>query len=253
MSRDSNRPRRVVVKDGVPRVAAAKGAAAVVLPGAGGGSGVAAKVATATAVTAAVAGGAYGVAQVTGPGQPSPMTIRSAVFFGGIVYSGDKMPAGTAIVRKTVKLDPAVAQHPAVALACPPQMRVAGLTPAAGAAIGHGYSPSTIVGSSSTARVIFERRPIAEPSTITVGTVCKRPNAIGSVLAAPVFFAASARVNRICTRRSYLYETPNGLVVGTVFRGQPVKRLRRTANHRWWRIRTDAGIRGWVRRTAICH
>lgn len=230
--------------------AAAKGLAAI-LPGVGGGSTVAAKVATTAAVTAAVAGGAYGAAQVIGPGDPSPLTVRSAVFFGGVLYSGDKMPAGTTMVRKTVKLRPG-SVHPSVALQCPPDMKVAGLAPHRGADIGHGYAPQTIVGSSSIARVMFEPRRLAAGSSITVGTVCKRPNAVGSVLAAPVFFAAGSRMNRICARRSYLYETPGGLVVGTVFRGQPVTRLRRTANRRWWRIRTDAGVRGWVRSSAVC-
>jgi RNA polymerase sigma factor (sigma-70 family) len=214
----------------------------------GGGS----KAATTVAVTAAVAGGAYGVAQVTGPGQPAPMTVRSAVFFGGILYSGDKMPQGTAMVRKTVRLAAGTARHPAVTLQCPAATRVAGLTPHRGTDIGHGYAPQTIVGSSTVARVVFEPRRLATASSVTVGTVCKRPNAVGSVLAAPVFFAATSRMNRICARRAYLFETPSGLVVGTVFRGQPVTRLRQTANRRWWRIRTDAGVRGWVRSSALC-
>lgn len=227
------------------------GAIATFLSGFGGGS-VTAKAATTVAVTAAVAGGAIGVAQITGPGDPSPLTVQSAVFFGGVLYSGDKMPQGTALVRKTVKLAAGTGRHAGVTLTCPPQTRVAGLTPHRGADVGHGYAPSTIVGSSSAARIIFEPKRLAAASTVTVGTVCKRPNAVGSVLAAPVFFAAGTRVNRICARRSYLFESPNGLVVGTVFRGQPVTRLRRTANRKWWRIRTDAGVRGWVRSSALC-
>jgi RNA polymerase sigma factor (sigma-70 family) len=237
---------------GLGVVAAAVKGAVALLPGVGGGSTVAGKVATTAAITAAVAGGAFGVAQVTGPGDPSPMTVRSAVFFGGVLYSGDKMPSGTAMVRKTVKLHAGAAAHPSVTLQCPPDMRVAGLAPHRGADVGHGYAPQTVVGSSSVARVMFEPGRLPTASTITVGTVCKRPNAVGSVLAAPVFFAATTRMNRICARRSYLFETPGGLVVGTVFRGQPVTRLKRTANRRWWRIRTDAGVRGWVRSTAIC-
>ena len=227
------------------------GAIATFLSGLGGGS-VTAKAATTVAVTAAVAGGALGVAQITRPGDPVPMTLQSAVFFGGVLYSGEKMPQGTALVRKTVKLAAGTARHAPVTLNCPPETRVAGLTPHRGADVGHGYAPATIVGSSSTARVVFEPRRLRSASTITVGTVCKRPNAVGSVLAAPVFFAAGTRTNRICARRAYLFETPNGLVVGTVFRGQPVTRLRRTANRRWWRIRTDAGVRGWVRASALC-
>ena len=227
------------------------GAIATFLSGLGGGS-VTAKAATTAVVTAAVAGGALGVAQITGPGDPSPLTVQSAVFFGGVLYSGEKMPQGTALVRKTVKLAAGAGQHAPVTLNCPPQTRVAGLTPHRGTDIGHGYAPATIVGSSSTARIVFEPKRLAAASTVTVGTVCKRPNAVGSVLAAPVFFAAGTRVNRICARRSYLFESPDGLVVGTVFRGQPVTRLRRTANRRWWRIRTDAGVRGWVRSSALC-
>jgi RNA polymerase sigma factor (sigma-70 family) len=231
-------------------IALAKGAAGALLPG---GGGLAAKAATATAVTAAVAGGAYGLSQVvTGPGQPSPMTVRSAVFFGGVVYGGDRMPSGTALVRRTVRLAPGTRRHPAATLRCPSGTRVAGLTPHRGADVGHGYGAATIVGSSRVAEVVFEPRALPQGGAITVGTVCKRPNAAGSVLAAPVFFAAGSRVNRVCARRAYLYETPSGLVVGTVFRGQPVERVRQTANRRWWRIRTDAGTVGWVRRSAIC-
>jgi hypothetical protein len=142
--------------------------------------------------------------------------------------------------------------HPPVRLACPAGTRVAGLLPSRGAGVSHGYAASTIVGSSTVARLVFEPTALRAPASMTVGTVCKRPNAIGSILAAPVFFAATAQLNRVCARRAYLYETPSGLVVGTVFRGQPVTRVRRTANRRWWRIRTDAGVRGWVRSTALC-
>lgn len=228
-------------------LAAVKGAAASALPGAGS------KAVAATALTAAAVGGAYGVAHVTLPGAPSPATVRSAVFFGGVVYAGDRMPPGTALVRKTVRVR---AQTPDVALRCPSGMRVAGMLPHAGANVGHGFAPSTVVGSSGVARVVFSPAPrgatAAGATDITVGTVCKRPNAAGSILAAPVFFSAATRVHRVCARRSYLYETPDGLVVGTVFRGQPVTRLERTANKRWWRIKTDAGVRGWVRASALC-
>ncbi|HWT92852.1 MAG TPA: SH3 domain-containing protein, partial [Solirubrobacteraceae bacterium] len=152
--------------------------------------------------------------------------------------------------RKTVRVR---TQTPDVQLRCPSGMRVAGLLPHAGANVSHGFAPSTVVGSSGVARVVFSRAPHTAAATgITVGTVCKRPNAAGSILAAPVFFSAATRVHRVCARRSYLYETPDGLVVGTVFRGQPVTRLKRTANRRWWRIKTDAGVRGWVRSSALC-
>lgn len=49
---------------------------------------------------------------------------------------------------------------------------------------------------------------VDENAGVLAKMAMKRPNAVGSVLAAPVFFAAGTRVNRICARRSYLFESP---------------------------------------------
>lgn len=129
---------------------------------------------------------------------------------------------------------------------------MAGLTPAVGARVGHGYSPTTIVGASTTARIVFEDRRLAAPQQITVGTLCKRPDAAGSLLAVPAF-AAAKRVQRICADRAYLYETPNRFIVGTVFRGQPVVVKVHDRSGHWARVVTDAGVRGWLRSRVISH
>ena len=45
---------------------------------------------------------------------------------------------------------------------------------------------------------------------------------------------------------------PDGFVVGYLFRPDPVRILRRSANARWLRITTSQELRGWVRSRYIC-
>jgi RNA polymerase sigma factor (sigma-70 family) len=215
------------------------------LGGAGASAGL--KLAAAGAVSAALAGGALEFSeQVAGPGERAPFSVRSAIFTGGLV-AGEHVPHGSAIVTRKLTLAPGAAHHPSVTLPCPAGTRVAGLTPNAGTArVGYGYAPSTLIGTSTSARIVFEARRIAAPAAVTVGTLCKRPDASGSLLAAPAF-AAAKRVHRICAARAYLFETPARFVVGTVFRGQPVVVKVHDRSRRWMRVVTDAGIRGWVR------
>jgi hypothetical protein len=117
--------------------------------------------------------------------------------------------------------------------------------------VGHGFAPSTIVGSSGTARIVFERKRVRRDTDIVVTVVCKRPGASGSILAAPVV-QLTRRTKQVCARRAYLFETPEGLPIGTVFRSQPVSIRRYAKGRRWVRVRTDAGVVGWVRRSALC-
>lgn len=223
------------------------------LGGAGTGAGL--KLAAASAVTVALAGGAVEFSeQVTLPGERAPFTVRSVIFTGGLQAGGGHVPKGTAIVTRKLTLR-AGAAHPSVTLPCPAGTRVAGLapTPAGGAAsarVGYGYSPGTLVGSSTTARIVFERRRLAAPAPITVGTLCKRPDATGSLLAAPAF-AAAKKIHRVCADRAYLFETPDKFVVGTVFRDQPITIKKYNKSGRWARVVTDAGVRGWLRRSVI--
>jgi RNA polymerase sigma factor (sigma-70 family) len=219
------------------------------LSGAGAGAGL--KLAAAGAVSAALAGGALEFSeQVAGPGERAPFTVRSAIFTGGL-GAGERVPHGSAIVTRKLTLAADTRRHPAISLPCPAGTRVAGLTPDAGTArVGYGYAASTLVGTSTSARIVFEAQRLAAPAAVTVGTLCKRPDAAGSLLAAPAF-AAAKRVHRVCARRAYLFETPGQYVVGTVFRGQPVVVKVHDKSRRWTRVVTDAGVRGWLRSSAV--
>jgi RNA polymerase sigma factor (sigma-70 family) len=219
------------------------------LGGAGAGAGL--KLAAAGAVSAALAGGALEFSeQVAGPGERSPFTVRSAIFTGGL-STGEQVPRGAAIVTRKLTLEAGKAHHAAVTLPCPAGTVVAGLTPAAGTArVGYGYAPSTLLGTSTSATIVFERRRLSAPAPLTVGTLCKRPDASGSLLAAPAI-AAAKRVHRVCADRAYLFETPGKFVVGTVFRGQPVTIKVKDKSGKWTRVTTDAGVKGWVRTKVI--
>jgi hypothetical protein len=224
------------------------------LGGAGAGAGL--KLAAAGAVTAALAGGAVEFSeQVALPGERAPFTVRSAIFTGGLQAGGDHVPRGTAIVTRKLTLQ-AGSRHPAVTLPCPAGTRVAGLAPATGGAggtaarVGYGYSPRTLIGSSTSATIVFEAHRLRAPAALTVGTLCKRPDATGSLLAAPAF-AAAKRVHRVCANRAYLFETPRRFVVGTVFKDQPVVVKTHDKSGKWLRVVTDAGVRGWLRRSVV--
>lgn len=222
--------------------------------GSGLGGGAAAKLVTASAVTAAVAGGTLELGtKVFESGERAPLAVATvnAATIGGELERGDRVPRGVALVTQGMTLRAASVRHPGVELACPVGMKVAGLSPDASARVGHGFAPSTIVGSSGTARLVFERKRVRRDTDIVVSIVCKRPGASGSILAAPVL-ELSARTKQVCARRAYLFETPEGLPIGTVFRSQPVTIRRYAKGRRWVRIRTDAGVVGWVRRSALC-
>lgn len=82
----------------------------------------------------AITAGAVGVGvEVFGPGDPAPQAAESLALPEGRLAKGGAVPAGTAIVRRTV---PLVAGRPGavtVTLPCPPGLRVADLIEARGA------------------------------------------------------------------------------------------------------------------------
>lgn len=232
-------------------VPAVLGAIASVLGG-GGATVSAGKLATAGAVTIGLAGGALEVTTHTfTAGERSPVAIANVAVLGGPFPAGSTLPRDTALVTHELVLRAGVRRHPSVTLACPPGMRVAGFRPDLTLRLGHGFDRRTVVGDSRRARILFEAQRLRRDHDAVVGTLCKRPAASGSVLAAPAL-AASKRVRKVCARRAYLYETPEGLPVGSVFRSQPVTLGRRTKDRRWTRVATDAGTTGWVRSSALC-
>ena len=223
--------------------------------GAGGGGATAVgavKLATASAVTVGIAGGALQVTTHTfASGDRTPIAVANAAVLGGAFPAGARLPDDTALVTHKLVLRHGVRRHPSVTLSCPPGMKVAGLRPDPDLRLGHGFDRRTVVGDSTRARILFEAQKLARDRNAVVGTLCKRPALSGSILAAPAL-AASKRVRRVCARRAYLFETPNGLPVGSVFRSQPVTLGRRTKNKRWTRVTTDAGTTGWIRTSALC-
>ena len=65
--------------------------------------------------------------------------------------------------------------------------------------------------------------------------------------------AQAAQRARICNVvRTPVLNSPDGFVVGYLFRPDPVVLVRRTADRRWARIPTSDELRGWVRARYLC-
>lgn len=65
--------------------------------------------------------------------------------------------------------------------------------------------------------------------------------------------ASAAERARICkVYRAPVLNSPDGFVVGYLFRPDPVRILRRSANRAWVRIDTANELRGWVRSRYLC-
>jgi hypothetical protein len=65
--------------------------------------------------------------------------------------------------------------------------------------------------------------------------------------------ALAAERGRVCNvYRAPVLNSPDGFVVGYLFRPDPVRILRRSANRGWMRITTSHELRGWVRARYIC-
>ena len=65
--------------------------------------------------------------------------------------------------------------------------------------------------------------------------------------------ALAAERGRVCSvYRAPVLNSPDGFVVGYLFRPDPVRILRRSANRRWVRITTSQELRGWVRARYVC-
>jgi RNA polymerase sigma factor (sigma-70 family) len=195
------------------------------------------------------AGGAYELrTRVFEAGDRAPIAVSGVALPGGGISAGQPIPAHVALVTRQVRL-PRTGPVAAVSMTCPAGTRVAGLVPESHDARSHGFASSTIVGTSSSARVVFARQGPGAGETVTVAIVCRHPDATGSVRAAPVAPAGTATVHP-CRRRAALSDAPGGAVLGTVTSHQPLAVL--GARPGWLRVRTDAGRAGWVRARVAC-
>jgi len=196
--------------------------------------------ATAAAGAALATGMVVGALEVFGPGDPAPQSAQSIAFPTGGVAKGSPLPAGTSMIRRTVRIAPGTSSA-TVTLACPSALRVADLLASPGASAD--YARWTIPGWSRTARVIVQPGPGA--TTTRVSVLCKAPDARGSIVAGSA--ATGGAATRVRVERTELLERPNGAAIGSVRFGQPVRTLGRATQAGWQRIRTDTGATGWVR------
>jgi RNA polymerase sigma factor (sigma-70 family) len=216
-----------------------------------GGKGALAKTGATVAAGAAVTAGAVGIGvEVFDRGDPAPQSAVSRALPEGRIAAGQAVPAGTAIVRRTVAV-PAGRDKRAmtVELACPPSLRVADLIASAGTTAT--YAPGTVVGSSTRASVLVEPRPGAKLARLTM--LCKAPDTTGSIVAGGARAGAASGALLRVKVRSELLVAPGGAAVGSVRVGQPVRALPATGRARpgWRRIRTDTGETGWVRERTL--
>ena len=67
---------------------------------------------------------------------------------------------------------------------------------------------------------------------------------------APPAHAASTR--RLCARSAILRDSPEGFVIGRLYRPQRLRYIRRSANRRWALVRTRSGVAGWITYRSLC-
>ena len=64
--------------------------------------------------------------------------------------------------------------------------------------------------------------------------------------------AHAASTRRLCARSAILRDSPEGFVIGRLYRPQRLRYVRRSANHRWALVRTRAGLAGWIPYRSLC-
>ena len=67
---------------------------------------------------------------------------------------------------------------------------------------------------------------------------------------APAAHASSTR--RLCASSAILRDSPEGFVIGRLYRPQRLRYIRRSANRRWALVRTRSGLAGWIRYRSLC-
>lgn len=69
---------------------------------------------------------------------------------------------------------------------------------------------------------------------------------------APAAPADAAHTRRLCARVAALRDSPEGFVIGRLYRPQRLRYLRRSANRRWALVRTRARVAGWIPARSLC-
>lgn len=63
--------------------------------------------------------------------------------------------------------------------------------------------------------------------------------------------AAKPRYERVCTPRATVLDSPKGLAIGVLYRGDRVRVLRRDGAQAWVRVRSTAPIEGWITKRSL--
>lgn len=225
------------------------------LLGGGGGKAVAAG---AAALAIAATGGVLVLSSdVHESGDPAPFVLKGVkALTGRSVATGQAVPKGTAVVTARVRVPagaPAAGERRSVSMGCPAGMKVAGLqAPEQRFPLSYGLSKGTVIGYSTRADVYFGRAILPRDYDVTVGVLCRRPDANGSIADNPRTTQAGEQAGRVCDSSAYLYRAPGKTFVGTVFKGQPVSILRRDDSGEWARVVSDTRNKGWIKVSALC-
>lgn len=223
----------------------------------GTGGGKAAAGAAAALVVAATGGVLVLASDVRRSGEPAPFVLKGIKpLTGRAVNTGDTVPRGTAVVTARVRVPagaPQDGERRSVTLACPDAMKVAGLqAPEQRFPLSYGLSKGTIIGNSTRARIDFGRAILPRDYDVTVGVLCRRADATGSITDDPRPTQAGETRGRVCDTSAYLYREPGKTFLGTAFKGQPVSILRHSDSGEWARVITDTRNEGWMKVSALC-
>jgi len=218
-----------------------------------GGGG--AKAVVGAAVVATAAGALLVLDRHTiNPGEVSPLRLTAvAPYLSHRVGVGDRLPAGVSLAYAKIEMPAGpIARHASIALSCPAGSVVVGLARPQ-REVGLGFSFDRVVTRlTSSVRLNFSGPPLPKRVRTRVALVCRRPTPDGSVLANPRPLQAGARAATVCATRSYIKHSPDRVVVGTVFSGEPVAARRVSASGKWTQITPEAAQPGWVLSSALC-
>jgi RNA polymerase sigma factor (sigma-70 family) len=210
--------------------------------------GAASAKATAAAVglTAVLGAAAVGGTLVFRSGDRSPLAIRSPVLAHGGVRAGAPLPAGTAVVARTIRLRHGQAE---VGLECPAGERVADLLAPSAPEVTAGYEAGVLPGVSTAARVTLMASN-GQSASMAVAILCRRPQPDGALV--PDVDAESTRTAQSATvcAQDYLLDRPGGRPIGSVGLAQPLEVLGRSGG--WEKVQTEFHATGWVSRAATC-
>ena len=63
---------------------------------------------------------------------------------------------------------------------------------------------------------------------------------------------ATASTRRLCARSAALRDSPEGFVIGRLYRPQRLRYIRRSANRHWALVRTRSAVAGWIPYRSLC-